>query len=169
MIDYIDWTPFFQTWELSGRFPAILDDAKYGAAARPLYEDARAMLDKIVAEHWFKANAVFGFWPAQAQGDDIILYGDEARGTPVATLHALRQQLSKREGRNNIALSDFVAPRDSGVKDYIGAFAVTAGIGEDVIAERFKRANDDYSAILVKALADRLAEAYAERLHQSRA
>ncbi len=165
LIDYIDWTPFFQTWELSGRFPAILDDAKYGAAARPLYEDARAMLDKIVAEHWFKANAVFGFWPAQAQGDDIVLYGDEGRGTAVATLHALRQQLSKREGRNNIALSDFVAPRDSGVKDYIGAFAVTAGIGEDVIAERFKRANDDYSAILVKALADRLAEAYAERLH----
>ncbi len=165
LIDYIDWTPFFQTWELSGRFPAILDDPKYGAAARPLYEDARAMLDKIVAEHWFKANAVFGFWPAQAQGDDIILYGDEVRGTPVAMLHALRQQLSKREGRNNIALSDFVAPRDSGVKDYIGAFAVTAGIGEDVIAERFKRANDDYSAILVKALADRLAEAYAERLH----
>jgi 5-methyltetrahydrofolate--homocysteine methyltransferase len=123
------------------------------------------MLDKIVAEHWFKANAVFGFWPAQAQGDDIVLYGDEGRGTAVATLHALRQQLSKREGRNNIALSDFVAPRDSGVKDYIGAFAVTAGIGEDVIAERFKRANDDYSAILVKALADRLAEAYAERLH----
>jgi 5-methyltetrahydrofolate--homocysteine methyltransferase len=165
LIGYIDWTPFFQTWELSGRFPAILDDPKYGAAARPLYEDARAMLDKIVAEHWFKANAVFGFWPAQAQGDDIILYGDEVRGTPVAMLHALRQQLSKREGRNNIALSDFVAPRDSGVKDYIGAFAVTAGIGEDVIAERFKRANDDYSAILVKALADRLAEAYAERLH----
>jgi 5-methyltetrahydrofolate--homocysteine methyltransferase len=165
LIDYIDWTPFFQTWELSGKFPAILDDAKFGPAARPLYEDARAMLDKIVAEHWFKANAVFGFWPAQAQGDDIILYGDEARGTPVAMLHALRQQLSKREGRNNIALSDFVAPRESGVKDYIGAFAVTAGIGEDVIAERFKRANDDYSAILVKALADRLAEAYAERLH----
>jgi 5-methyltetrahydrofolate--homocysteine methyltransferase len=165
LIDYIDWTPFFQTWELAGRFPAILDDAKYGAAARPLYEDARAMLEKIVTERWFKANAVFGFWPAQAQGDDIILYGDETRGTPVAMLHALRQQLSKREGRNNIALSDFVAPRDSGVKDYVGAFAVTAGIGEDVIAERFKRANDDYSAILVKALADRLAEAYAERLH----
>jgi 5-methyltetrahydrofolate--homocysteine methyltransferase len=165
LIDFIDWTPFFQTWELSGKFPAILDDAKFGAAARPLYEDARAMLDKIVVEHWFKANAVLGFWPAQAQGDDIALYGDESRVAPIATLHALRQQLSKREGRNNIALSDFVAPRDSGVKDYVGAFAVTAGIGEDVIAERFKRANDDYSAILVKALADRLAEAYAERLH----
>jgi 5-methyltetrahydrofolate--homocysteine methyltransferase len=165
LIDYIDWTPFFQTWELSGKFPAILDDAKFGAAARPLYEDARAMLDKIVAEHWFKANAVFGFWPGQADGDDIALYGDEARGTPIATLHTLRQQLSKREGRNNVALSDFVAPRGSGLKDYVGAFAVTAGIGEDVIAERFKRANDDYSAILVKALADRLAEAYAERLH----
>jgi len=165
LIDYIDWTPFFQTWELSGKFPAILEDAKFGAAVRPLYEDARAMLDKIVAEHWFKANAVFGFWPAQGHGDDIILYGDEARDAPIATLHALRQQLSKREGRNNIALSDFIAPRDSGVKDYVGAFAVTAGIGEDAIAERFKRANDDYSAILVKALADRLAEAYAERLH----
>src|SRR5262249_751625 len=105
------------------------------------------------------------FWPAQADGDDIMLFGDEARGAPIATLHALRQQLSKREGRHNVAISDFVAPRGGGVKDYIGAFAVTAGIGEDVMADRFKRANDDYSAILVKALADRLAEAYAERLH----
>jgi len=166
LIDFIDWTPFFQTWELSGKFPAILDDAKVGEAARSLYDDARAMLDKIVAEGWFKANAVMGFWPAQAQGDDILVYGDDARGTPIATLHTLRQQLSKREGRNNVALSDYVAPTDTGVKDYIGAFAVTAGIGEDVIAERFKRANDDYSAILVKALADRLAEAFAERLHQ---
>jgi 5-methyltetrahydrofolate--homocysteine methyltransferase len=155
--DTIDWTPFFQTWELAGQFPAILDDAKYGEAARPLYDDARAMLDKIVAEGWFKASAVFGFWPAQAQGDDILLFTDEARNQPVATLHSLRQQLSKREGRANTALSDFIAPRESGVPDYIGAFAVT---------ERFKRANDDYSAIMVKALADRLAEAFAERLHQ---
>jgi 5-methyltetrahydrofolate--homocysteine methyltransferase len=166
LVDYIDWTPFFATWELSGQFPAILDDAKYGAAARPLYDDARAMLEKIVAERWFTANAVAGFWPANSVGDDIHIYADEARDKPIATLHTLRQQLSKREGRFNQALADLVAPRDSGLKDYLGAFTVTAGIGEDVIAERFKRANDDYSAILASALADRLAEAFAERLHQ---
>jgi 5-methyltetrahydrofolate--homocysteine methyltransferase len=166
LVDFIDWTPFFSTWELSGKFPAILDDAKFGEAARSLYEDARAMLDKIVAERWFKASAAFGFWPANAQGDDIHIYADEGRGIPVAVMHGLRQQLSKREGRNNIAIADFVAPRDSGLADYIGAFAVTAGIGEDEVADRFKRANDDYSAIMVKALADRLAEAFAERLHQ---
>jgi len=163
LIDFIDWTPFFATWELSGKFPAILDDAKFGEAARALYDDARAMLEKIVAERWFKASAVVGFWPANAVGDDIQLYADEARVKPMATLHGLRQQLSKREGRANSCIADFVAP--AGVTDYIGAFAVTAGLGEDEIAERFKRANDDYSAILVKALADRLAEAFAERLH----
>ncbi len=166
LVGVIDWTPFFQTWELSGRYPAILDDDKVGKAARSLYDDARAMLDKIVNENWFTASAVFGFWPAQAAGDDILLFGDETREKPIATLHSLRQQLSKREGRANTALSDFIAPRESGVPDYIGAFAVTAGIGEDVIAERFKKANDDYSAIMVKALADRLAEAFAEKLHQ---
>jgi 5-methyltetrahydrofolate--homocysteine methyltransferase len=166
LVDYIDWSPFFSTWELKGKFPAILDDAKLGTVARSLYGDARAMLDKIVAERWFTASAVVGFWPAQAQADDIAVFADEARSAPVATLHTLRQQLSKREGRFNEALSDFVAPRDSGLHDYIGAFAVTAGIGEDDIADRFKRANDDFSAILVKALADRLAEAFAERLHQ---
>ncbi len=166
LVDYIDWTPFFSTWELSGKFPAILDDAKYGAAARPLYDDARAMLDKIVAECWFTASAVAGFWPANSVGDDIHVYADEARDKPIAVMHGLRQQLSKREGRFNEALSDLVAPCDSGLKDYVGAFTVTAGIGEDVVAERFKRANDDYSAIMVSALADRLAEAFAERLHQ---
>jgi 5-methyltetrahydrofolate--homocysteine methyltransferase len=166
LVNFIDWTPFFQTWELAGKFPAILDDAKVGEAARELYEDARAMLDKIVAENWFKASAAFGFWPANAQGDDIELYGDESRAAPIAVLHGLRQQLSKREGRANASISDFVAPVTSGLPDYVGAFAVTAGIGEDEVADRFKRANDDYSAILVKALADRLAEAFAERLHQ---
>ncbi|HSL78014.1 MAG TPA: vitamin B12 dependent-methionine synthase activation domain-containing protein, partial [Pseudolabrys sp.] len=166
LIDYIDWTPFFSTWELSGKFPGIFDDAKFGQAARSLYEDARAMLDKIVEEHWFRANAVLGFWPANAKGDDILVYGDEVRDEPIAELHSLRQQLSKREGRANGALSDFIAPRESGLADYIGGFTVTAGIGEDEVAERFKRANDDYSAIMVKALADRLAEAFAERLHQ---
>jgi 5-methyltetrahydrofolate--homocysteine methyltransferase len=166
LIYYIDWTPFFQTWELNGKFPAILDDAKFGQVARSLFEDARAMLDRIVVERWFTASAAFGFWPANAQGDDIAVFADEVRDKPLATLHTLRQQLSKREGRYNEALSDFIASRDSGLADYVGAFAVTAGIGEDEVAERFKRANDDYSAILVKALADRLAEAFAERLHQ---
>src|SRR5207344_2343488 len=166
LIEYIDWTPFFSTWELSGKFPAILDDAKFGEAARSLYEDARAMLDKIVDEHWFRANAVLGFWPANSKGDDVLVYGDEERDEPIAILHSLRQQLSKREGRANAALSDFIAPRESRLADYIGGFTVTAGIGEDEVAERFKRANDDYSAIMVKALADRLAEAFAERLHQ---
>jgi 5-methyltetrahydrofolate--homocysteine methyltransferase len=166
LVDFIDWTPFFQTWELNGKFPAILDDAKFGRVARSLYEDARAMLDKIVVERWFTASAAFGFWPAAAEGDDIHVYADEARDKPLAVMHSLRQQLPKREGRHNEALSDFVAPRECGLADYIGAFAVTAGIGEDAVADRFKRANDDYSAIMVKALADRLAEAFAERLHQ---
>ncbi|WP_315837299.1 methionine synthase [Bradyrhizobium prioriisuperbiae] len=166
LADYIDWTPFFQTWELTGRFPAILDDPKAGEVARSLYEDAQRMLKQIVDEKWFKASATIGFWPANAEGDDIIVYSDDTRTTPIATYYTLRQQLEKREGRSNTALSDFVAPKSSGVADYIGSFVVTAGIGEDVIADRFKLANDDYSSILVKALADRLAEAFAERMHQ---
>ena len=166
LVPYIDWTPFFQTWELSGRFPAILEDPKVGVAARPLYEDARAMLTKIIEEKWFSAGGTIGFWPANAVGDDIVLYEDDTRKKPIATLHTLRQQLTKREGRFNVALSDFIAPVSSGVPDYVGAFAVTAGIGEDEIADRFKLKNDDYSSILVKALADRLAEAFAERMHQ---
>jgi 5-methyltetrahydrofolate--homocysteine methyltransferase len=165
LVEYIDWTPFFQTWELTGRFPAILDDPKVGAVARSLYDDARKMLERIIAERWFKAQAVIGFWPANAEGDDIAVFADEAREKRIATLHTLRQQLEKREGRFNAALSDFIAPASSGVADYIGAFVVTAGIGEDIVAERFKNANDDYSSILCKALADRLAEAFAERLH----
>src|SRR6476469_8477120 len=164
--DYIDWSPFFATWELTGKFPAILDDAKYGEAARSLFADAQAMLDRIASERWFRASAVFGFWPANSEGDDILVYGDEQRTKPIAVLHTLRQQLTRREGRANVALADFIAPRASGLADHIGAFMVTAGIGEDDVAERFKRANDDYSAIMVKALADRLAEAFAERLHQ---
>ena len=166
LVDFIDWSPFFATWELKGKFPAILDDAKFGAAARGLYNDAKAMLARIVEEKWLRAAAVVGFWPANAQGDDILVFGEESRAAPLAVLHTLRQQLARREGRPNIALADFIAPRASGAADYIGAFAVTAGIGEDEIAARFKAANDDYSAIMVKALADRLAEAFAERLHQ---
>jgi 5-methyltetrahydrofolate--homocysteine methyltransferase len=162
---YIDWTPFFQTWELAGRFPAILDDAKVGEAARSLYADAQAMLARIVSEKWFTARATIGFWPANADGDDIVVYADENRSKTIATLHTLRQQLEKREGRFNAALSDFIAPVATGVPDYIGGFVVTAGIGEDAVADRFKMANDDYSSILCKALADRLAEAFAERMH----
>lgn len=163
---YIDWTPFFQTWELKGRFPAILDDEKQGEAARQLYSDAQAMLKKIIEENWFRPRAVIGFWPANAVGDDIRLFTDESRGEELATFFTLRQQLSKRDGRPNVALSDFVAPADSGVADYVGGFVVTAGIEEVAIAERFERANDDYSSILVKALADRFAEAFAERMHE---
>jgi len=124
------------------------------------------MLRRIASERWFKASAVFGFWPANSDGDDIQVYADDSRTTPLAVLHGLRQQLVRREGRANIALADFIAPRASGLVDHIGAFMVTAGIGEDEIAERFKLNNDDYSSIMVKALADRLAEAFAERLHQ---
>lgn len=163
LVPYIDWTPFFQTWELAGRFPAILDDAKVGEVARSLYDDARKMLDLIVKEKWFSARATIGFWPANAEGDDIVLYADESRTKSIATLHTLRQQLEKREGRFNAALADFIAP--VGVPDYVGGFVVTAGIGEDAVADRFKKANDDYSSILCKALADRLAEAFAERMH----
>jgi 5-methyltetrahydrofolate--homocysteine methyltransferase len=166
LVEVIDWSPFFATWELNGKYPAILDDKVVGEAARSLFADAQDMLRKIVAERWFRANAVIGLWPANSEGDDILVFADETRKKPIATLHTLRQQLARREGRANVALADFVAPRASGLPDYIGAFAVTAGIGEEAIVERFKHANDDYSAILAKALADRLAEAAAERLHQ---
>ncbi|WP_439626396.1 methionine synthase [Shinella sp.] len=163
---YIDWTPFFQTWELKGVYPKILDDEKQGPAARQLFADAQAMLEKIIAEKWFTPKAVIGFWPANSVGDDIRLFTDETRNKELATFFTLRQQLSKRDGRPNVALSDFVAPVDSGKQDYLGGFVVTAGIGEIAIAERFERANDDYNSILVKALADRFAEAFAERMHE---
>ncbi len=163
---YIDWTPFFQTWELKGRYPAILEDEKQGEAARQLFQDAQAMLARIVAEKWFRPKAVIGFWPAGTVGDDIRLFTDESRRQELATFFTLRQQLSKRDGRPRVALSDFVAPADSGKADYIGGFVVTAGIEEEAIANRFVRANDDYSSILVKALADRIAEAFAEAMHQ---
>ncbi|HEV2602372.1 MAG TPA: methionine synthase [Microvirga sp.] len=166
LVPFIDWTPFFQTWELKGRFPAILEDAEQGAAARQLYEDAQAMLKRIVEERWFNPKAVIGFWPANAVGDDIRLYTGESRTETLATLHGLRQQLSKRDGRPNLCLSDFVAPSDTGLADYVGGFVVTAGLEEVRIAEKFERANDDYRSILVKALADRIAEAFAERMHQ---
>ena len=166
LVDYIDWTPFFATWELNGKYPAILTDPALGEAARNLHADAQDMLRRVIAEGWFTARAAIGFWPANSEGDDILVFAGESRKTPIATLHTLRQQLARREGRANVALADFVAPRASGLRDYIGAFAVTAGIGEDAIVERFKHANDDYSAIMAKALADRLAEALAEYMHR---
>ncbi|MCA3565134.1 MAG: methionine synthase [Methylocystis sp.] len=165
LVPYIDWTPFFQTWELKGRFPQILEDEKQGEAARTLYADAQAMLKRIVDERWFQARAVIGFWPANAVGDDIHLFKGESREETLAIFHSLRQQLSRRDGRSNTALSDFVAPKDSGRADYIGGFVVTAGLGEDVISKKFEGRNDDYSSIMAKALADRLAEAFAEFMH----
>ncbi|MBG0808884.1 methionine synthase [Methylosinus sp. H3A] len=165
LVPYIDWTPFFQTWEFKGRYPALLDDPERGPAARQLFEDAQAMLARIVEERWFNPKAVIGFWPANAVGDDIALYTGEGRVERLATLHTLRQQLTRRDGKPNVALSDFVAPEGSGRADYIGAFVVTAGAQEAKISERFARANDDYGAIMVKALADRIAEAFAERMH----
>ena len=165
LVPFIDWTPFFQSWELTGRYPAILQDEVVGEPARALFADAQAMLARMVAEKWVTARAVVGFWPANAVGDDILLFRDDTRKTPLATLHTLRQQLARREGRHNLALSDFVAPLESGIPDYVGGFAVTAGIGEEARVAAFKTANDDYSAILLKALCDRLAEAFAERMH----
>jgi 5-methyltetrahydrofolate--homocysteine methyltransferase len=159
---YIDWTPFFASWDLIGRFPAILDDDIVGEAARNLYTDARAMLDQLVAEKWVKASGVIGFWPANRDGDDIVLWKTEKRTRELARLHTLRQQMDKPPGKPNYALADFVAPSGA---DYIGAFAVTAGLGEEDVAIRFRRANDDYSAIMAQALCDRLAEAFAEAMH----
>ncbi len=166
LAEYIDWTPFFQTWEMKGVYPKILDDERQGEAARQLFADAQAMLAKVIAEQWFAPKAVVGFWPAGTVDDDIRLFKDETRTAEQATFFTLRQQMAKRDGRPNVALSDFVAPADSGVRDYIGGFVVTAGIEEVAIAEQFERANDDYSSIMVKALADRFAEAFAERMHE---
>ncbi len=165
LIPYIDWTPFFQTWELKGRFPKILTDEKQGEAARNLFEDAQKMLKRIVDERWFNPKAVIGFWPANGVGDDIALYTGESRSEKLATLHTLRQQLGRSEGKANLALADFVAPKGS-KPDFVGAFVCTAGPEEGKIAEKLARANDDYGSIMVKALADRVAEAFAEYLHE---
>jgi 5-methyltetrahydrofolate--homocysteine methyltransferase len=166
LVRYIDWTPFFQTWELVGRYPSILEDDKMGEAARGLFADARKMLARIVEEKWLTARAAVGFWPANAEGDDIILYGDKARKFPNATFYTLRQQMTRESGKPNLALSDFIAPRQTGLQDYVGGFVVTAGLGEEEHVKRFEADKDDYSAILLRALADRLAEAFAERLHE---
>mgnify|MGYP001627243606 CR=1 FL=1 len=167
---YIDWGPFFQTWDLAGPYPAILDDEVVGEQARKVFADAQAMLKRVVEGRWLTANAVVGFWPASGEGDDIVLYADEARTEPVLTWYGLRQQTEKQvvDGvqRPSRCLADFVAPLASGVADYVGAFAVTAGIGAEAHEARFAAEHDDYSAIMLKALADRLAEALAERLHE---
>ena len=162
LVDYIDWTPFFNTWELAGRYPAILDDVVVGAQARELFEDARGMLDTIVRQKWLTAKAVFGLWPACSVGDDVEVSVDGGR---TATLHFLRQQADKPVDRPDFCLADFIAPAASGKQDWIGAFAVTAGLGIEPHVARFEAAHDDYNAILLKALADRLAEALAEWLH----
>ena len=168
LVPYIDWTPFFQTWEMRGRYPMILEDAKYGIEARKLLDDARTMLDQLVREKWLTANAVFGFWPANTVGDDIEVFAEDGRNAPLAVFHTLRQQIARDPGRSraHVALSDFIAPKESGRQDYIGAFAVTTGIGEEAAIEAHIKKTDDYGRIMLKALADRLAEAFAERLHE---
>ncbi|MGY3229823.1 5-methyltetrahydrofolate--homocysteine methyltransferase [Luteibacter sp. HA06] len=165
---YIDWSPFFNAWELAGKFPAILTDDVVGTQATELYNDAQAMLDKLIAEKWLTAKGVIGFWPAAQTGDDIEVYAETvtAKRKPIAALRHLRQQVDKPVERPDFCLADFIAPKDSGVQDWVGGFAVTAGIGIDEHVARFEAEHDDYSAILLKALADRLAEAFAERLHE---
>jgi 5-methyltetrahydrofolate--homocysteine methyltransferase len=164
---YIDWQPFFAAWEMRGRFPDLLHNPASGEAARRLYEDAQVMLDRIIGEKWLRANGVLGLFPAnQVDGDDIEVYTDESRRHVLATLHQLRQQTAGRDGSARKSLADFVAPRATGLRDYVGAFAVTAGLGSADRVAGFKQANDDYSAILLESLADRLAEAFAERLHE---
>jgi 5-methyltetrahydrofolate--homocysteine methyltransferase len=164
--EFIDWQPFFNAWEMKGRFPDILNNPASGETARKLYDDAQEMLDTLIKEKWLTANGVIGFFPANAVGDDIEVYTDDTRTEVLTTLHNLRQQGAHREGIPNRSLGDFVAPKDSGLADYVGAFAVTAGLGSHDKIEEFKADNDDYSAILLESLADRLAEAFAERLHQ---
>jgi len=164
--DCIDWTPFFRTWELAGRYPDLLDDPVVGTSARELFRDAQTMLDRIEHENWLTPRAALGLWPANSRGDDIVLFADPARRDEVAVVHTLRQQMLRRNARPNFALADFICPEDSGLIDYLGCFVVTAGNEITMIANDYEKANDDYNAILVKALADRLAEAFAERFHQ---
>jgi 5-methyltetrahydrofolate--homocysteine methyltransferase len=165
LVNFIDWSPFFQAWELRGSYPAILEDPVVGEQARTLFADGQALLHRIVRDRLLKARAVFGLFPANAVGDDIEVYTDPTRAKVRTVLRGLRQQFEKGPGRPNLCLADFVAPRERGL-DYVGAFAVTAGIGQNELVAKFEAENDDYSAILTKALADRLAEALAERLHQ---
>ncbi|NJN55853.1 MAG: methionine synthase, partial [Anaerolineae bacterium] len=168
--NYIDWTPFFSAWELTGKYPRIFDDAVVGESARQLYADAQAMLDTLIAEKWLTAKAAIGIFPANSVGDDVVVFN--AKGAKngsgkeeEARVHFLRQQMEKPPGRPNLCLADFVAPQETGLNDYLGMFVVTAGIGVDEKVAEFEAAHDDYNAILLKALADRLAEAFAELMH----
>ncbi|MFL6281171.1 MAG: vitamin B12 dependent-methionine synthase activation domain-containing protein, partial [Vicinamibacterales bacterium] len=162
---FIDWTFFFSAWELKGRFPAILEHPEYGGAARELYDHAKALLKRMIDDHLLTANGVYAFWPANTIGDDILIYKDDSRREELARFPMLRQQEVIADGRPNRSLADFIAPRESGVPDYLGMFAVTAGLGADDLVRKFEQDHDDYNAIMVKALADRLAEAFAEYLH----
>jgi 5-methyltetrahydrofolate--homocysteine methyltransferase len=166
LLGYIDWMPFFNAWEFSGKFPDILTDQVVGEAASNLYADARRMLKRLIAERWLKVRAVIGLFPANAVGDDVELYADESRSRLLCTLNFLRQQKGKPAGQPHECLADYVAPKASGVPDYFGAFAVTAGIGIEEHLARFEREHDDYSSIMLKALADRFAEAAAEHFHE---
>ena len=166
LTEHFDWTPFFIAWELAGRFPRILEDEIVGEEATRLYNDAKQMLDRIISEKWFTAKGVLGLYPANAIGDDIEIYSDETRSDVITTIHSLRQQTQKPPGQANFALADYIAPKSTGLNDYIGAFAVAAGFGMEQKIKQFEQDHDDYSAILLKALADRFAEAFAERLHQ---
>ncbi len=166
LAEFIDWSPFFHAWELRGRFPAILDDEVVGEEARKLYADAKQLLDEIISKKLFKPRGVFGFWAANSIGDDIQLYRDAEGKDPLAVLHTLRQQTLRKKGEPNYALADFIAPRDSGVVDYVGAFAVTAGPEVHEVADAYERNHDDYLSIMTKALGDRFAEAFAEYLHK---
>ena len=166
LVPYIDWSPFFHTWEMRGRYPDLLHDPARGPAARELFANAQELLNEIVAKKSFAAHGVYGFYPANSEGDDIIVYADVTRTKELARLHTLRQQKDNQRGKPQLALADFIAPRDSGHVDYIGAFAVTAGHGCQELAERFEKEQDPYNSIMAKALADRLAEAFAEYLHK---
>jgi 5-methyltetrahydrofolate--homocysteine methyltransferase len=169
IVPYIDWSPFFQTWELKGKYPAILKDPIVGEEATKLFADARRLLDELVENKWLRANGVYGFWPANSIGDDIVVYEPVAAGSQTAVaktrFHTLRQQWERKGTNDFYSLADFVAPQDCGRVDYLGAFAVTTGLGIEPVLERFQKEHDDYQSILTKALADRLAEAFAELLH----
>jgi 5-methyltetrahydrofolate--homocysteine methyltransferase len=166
LVRYIDWSPFFHTWEIRGRYPDLLEDPVRGPAARELLANARELLVEIVEKKLLKAHAMYGFYPANSDGDDIVLYADVSRRKELTRFHTLRQQKESQRGKPQLALADFIAPRSSGLVDYLGAFAVTAGHGAQELAERFEKDNDQYNAIMIKALADRLAEAFAEYLHK---
>jgi 5-methyltetrahydrofolate--homocysteine methyltransferase len=166
IVPFIDWSPFFHAWEIRGRYPAIFEDATVGSKARELFNDAERLLNNILSQNLLTAHAVYGFYPANSVGDDIELYTDESRTKVLTTFHTLRQQAEKQANEYNHALADFIAPKETGLKDYLGVFAVTAGEGTEELCKKFERDHDDYSSIMTKAIADRLAEAFAECLHK---